>query len=100
MQTPQTKLNALAETLKAEFPGVTFGYLGNCGSDCRGQFDERTWTIFLPHPGRIGTYEDRVGSYSTEQLPEMLTDWPRLRAAVQKKMLAGGTVECHSKSAV
>lgn len=43
---------------------VTFGYIGNCepfwcalGS----KGDGRYWSVYLPHPGRIGTSDDRLG---------------------------------------
>lgn len=41
--------------------GATFGYLGNCGSGV----DDRSWYVFLPHPGRVGTHEDRLGGFGT-----------------------------------
>lgn len=49
-------------------PRVTFGYIGNCGSrraDGTYANDDRMWSVFLPHPGRIGTDEDRIGSFRT-----------------------------------
>lgn len=40
---------------------ATFGYIGNLS-----QFrDDRAWYVFLPHPGRVGTAEDRLGGFST-----------------------------------
>jgi hypothetical protein len=49
-------------------PRVTFGYIGNCGSrrpDGTYANDDRLWSVFLPHPGRVGTDEDRIGSFRT-----------------------------------
>ena len=71
-----------AAALIAEFPGVTFGYLGNC---C-GTYDDRSYTIFLPHPGRIGTFDDRVGSYAPWEMDQMLAAWPRLEETVRTRM--------------
>jgi len=49
---------------KEDMPeGFTIGYIGNCSSE----IDDRSWVIFRAHPGRIGTKEDRVGGYSTQE---------------------------------
>lgn len=40
---------------------VTFGYIGNLTP----RHDDRLWSVFLPHPGRVGTENDRVGSVRT-----------------------------------
>ena len=42
-------------------PRVTFGYLG----DCTPTRDDRLWYIFLPHPGRTGDVQDRLGGFHT-----------------------------------
>lgn len=43
---------------------VTVGYVGNCAmtQDADGfpAYDDRRWYVFLPHPGRVGTDEDRL----------------------------------------
>jgi hypothetical protein len=57
--------NAKLATLRVEFPGLSFGYIGNYGR----HGDDRSWRFFLPHPGRIGTYADCVSLGSTAQLP-------------------------------
>jgi hypothetical protein len=44
-------------------PKVTFGYIGNCDID--GRNDDRCWMVFLPHPGRVGTSDDRIGGFTT-----------------------------------
>lgn len=41
---------------------ATFGYIGNL--DARFG-DDRCWYVFLPHPGRVGTEDDRLGGFST-----------------------------------
>jgi hypothetical protein len=43
---------------------VTFGYIGNCGPG----FDDRSWSVFLPHSGRHGTDDDRIGRFRTGDL--------------------------------
>lgn len=42
--------------------GWTWGYIGNLE---RGN-DDRSWFIFVPHPGRVGQAEDRIGGFTTE----------------------------------
>lgn len=39
---------------------VSFGYIGNV--DPSGSNDDRAWYVFLPHPGRVGTDADCLGS--------------------------------------
>lgn len=70
---PEQSLSAQCQTLVkwiAESTGEdwTFGYIGNCGVDGRGRFDDRCWFAFRPHPGRVGTEADRIGGYPTSQL--------------------------------
>jgi hypothetical protein len=79
-------LEGKAAELKRELPGVTFGYIGNCGVDRSGPFDDRSWYIFLPHPGRVGDYSDRVGGYRTRDLARMLEGWDRLADAARREM--------------
>ena len=42
----------------------TFGYIGNVER----RRDDRAWYAFRPHPGRVGTAEDRIGGVATEDL--------------------------------
>src|SRR5262245_7773437 len=79
-------LSVKAEELKAALPGVTFGYLGNCGYGRGGWHDDRSWYIFLPHPGRTGTIHDRVGGFRTDDLALMLANWDQLAAVAARKM--------------
>lgn len=80
-------LDAKITELKAEFPSLSFGYIGNVGVDRSGPFDDRSWYVFLPHPGRVGTPADCVGGYRTANLPVMLADWDsRVLPAVRRGM--------------
>jgi len=48
---------------------VTFGYIGNSGHG----YDDRAWSVFLPHTGRAGTEDDRIGSFRTGDVNGALT---------------------------
>lgn len=45
----------------------TFGYIGNCDH----QHDDRSWFLFRAHPGRVGTFEDRIGGVATQDLDKL-----------------------------
>ena len=60
------KLEHAVNSSKPAFPGITFGYLGNVER----WGDDRTWFIFLPCPGRIGSYNDQVRLGSTKDIAE------------------------------
>jgi hypothetical protein len=79
----------VAGAAASRFPGLTFGYIGNCGVYRSGPYDDRSWRIFLPHPGRVGGWDDWVGSYETAQLPQMLADWDKLVARLERAWSAG-----------
>jgi len=49
------------KVLVPRIPGATFGYIVTL--ERSGDF--RVWSVFLPHPGRVGTREDRIGSFAT-----------------------------------
>ncbi len=57
---------------------ATYGYIGNITADG----DERTWFVFLPHPGREGGLDDRLGGHATDDLDGMLRTLAFLRGAV------------------
>lgn len=44
---------------------ITFGYIGNGRFTSNGwNLDDTLWSVYLPHPGRVGTYQDRIGDVS------------------------------------
>jgi len=49
--------------------GWTWGYIGNVYPDGT---DDRSWSIFVPHPGRVGTLEDRIGDFTTADRYQLL----------------------------
>src|SRR5271154_386340 len=55
-ETPEDFFRRKVEELKAELPGVTYGYIGNFER----WGDDRSLYIFLPHPDRVGSYDDSV----------------------------------------
>ena len=56
--------------MKACLPeGWTYGYIGNVYSDGT---DDRSWRIFAPHPGRVGTSDDCLGDFSTANRHQLL----------------------------
>lgn len=69
-KTDSERCRALVERI-AEATGEewTFGYLGNVTP----AGDERSWYAFRPHPGRVGTYEDRIGGQATADVGELVT---------------------------
>jgi len=63
------RLNARFDTEQLDMPkGFTVGYIGNCSRN----LDDRSWMIFRDHAGRVGTKEDRIGGYSTEDRYKLL----------------------------
>jgi len=72
-------------------PKVTFGYIGNCDrlqADGTWGYDDRSWSVFLPHPGRVGTSEDRIGSFPTGDVKGALACYRQLNTAVQIARIA------------
>ena len=43
--------------------GFSVGYIGNVG---RG-YDDRSWMVFAPHPGRVGTRDDTWGDFRSQE---------------------------------
>lgn len=83
MMTNKERFELFLAALLAEFPALSFGYIGNCGAN----YDDRSWRIFLPHPGRVGTYADSIGGYSTTTYVEsFLKNWPSVVARVRIEM--------------
>lgn len=67
--------------LMAALPGVTVGYIGNLTGD----LDDRSWSIFLPHPGREGAPEDRIGDLPTDRRFELI---PLMNAMIRAAEIA------------
>lgn len=73
-QCPSVWLSEAVDFLQPQLPGITFGYFGNCES----WGDDRTWYIFLPHPGRVGKYGDGVSLGRSSQLYIAVGQWSRM----------------------
>jgi hypothetical protein len=46
---------------------ITFGYIGDLNGYAPGtprHIDSRSFFVFLPHPGRVGTAADRIGGFA------------------------------------
>lgn len=50
--------------------GFTIGYIGNLSID--GRTDNRSWSVFRAHPGRVGTSADRMGAFPTSERHKLL----------------------------
>jgi hypothetical protein len=81
MENGRKFLEEKVKELAVELPGITFGYIGNCER----WGDDRSWEIFLPHPGRIGTYADCVSLGPTISLDKRAVEWETLRATAIRK---------------
>lgn len=73
-------LDGLVAELKRELPGISFGYIGNHEN----WGDDRSFCVFLPHPDRIGCYEDSVGLGPYSQLPKAVENWEQIATTVRK----------------
>lgn len=53
------------ETDDHDTPKITFGYIGNIatGAQLGSKGDDTMWSVYLPHPGRVGTDKDRIGFF-------------------------------------
>lgn len=62
----------LNEALGLEYPyKAALGYIGNVNGFRPGTpayRDDRLWSVFLPHPNRVGTARDRLGEVRTDDL--------------------------------
>lgn len=82
------ELNALLGLTDAEHK-VTFGYIGNGKLSANGwDLSDCRWSVYLPHPGRIGTDHDRVGFFATGSLEGIVATRRALRSVVQGARLA------------
>lgn len=59
--------------------GATFGYIGNLER----WGDERSWMVFLPHPGRVGTDGDHIGGFGTNDVDGALLTIAQLQGALK-----------------
>lgn len=82
-------IRARVKVLADELPGVTFGYVGNFER----WGDDRSFCIFLPHPGRVGTYGDSVSLGQLWQLPGALDKWDGLADAARRQY-NDGSIRC------
>lgn len=60
---------------------ITFGYIGN-GRRGRDGWDlsDVLWFVFLPHPGRYGKADDRLGGFNTGSLEGIVAARRALKA--------------------
>jgi len=72
--------------LAYELPGVTFGYIGNLSH----RYDDRSFRVFLPHPGRMGTYADCVGiTDNYDRLYDHVGRWVEIEARAKELYFNG-----------
>lgn len=68
---------------------VTFGYIGNGKLTSNGwDLSDCLWFVFLPHPGRVGTSDDRVGGFATGDLAGIVATRRALASVAQGVRLA------------
>lgn len=82
-----TEFQAKVEELKKDLPCISLGYIGNY------EFgkDYTSWSIFLPHFGRVGTYSDQISigaGTDAEKFAKALANWDKLEAACRKQYTA------------
>jgi hypothetical protein len=80
-------LQEKVDALKAELPGISFGYLGNYER----WGDDTHWYIFLPHYGRVGTYSDSYGIGPGKQADIFeiaLANWDTIEPKLRKQYAA------------
>ena len=85
--TSYEQLQAKVDALKAELPCISLGYIGNY------EFgkDYTSWSIFLPHYGRVGTYSDQVSigaGTDADKFTKALANWDKLEAGIRKQYAA------------
>jgi hypothetical protein len=89
LNTDVEELNTLLG-LAADAPHrVTIGYIGNGRLTSTGwDLSDVRWSVYLPHPGRVGTDADCVASWSTGSLEGVVAARRALAAVVQGVRLA------------
>ncbi len=81
VHSPGDYLHEKVKALDVEFPGITLGYIGNCES----WGDDRSWAVYLPHPGRAGTAFDRWSIGDTANLERALAKWAEIEDFVRRQ---------------
>lgn len=68
------KFNAKFDVESENMPeGFSTGYIGNAKQVNNSiVWDDRSWMVFRAHEGRMGTKEDCIGGYSTEERYKLL----------------------------
>jgi hypothetical protein len=74
-------LEERVKELSQELPGVTFGYIGNLER----WGDDRSWAVFLPHPARVGGFNDQISIGTTEKLPAAVNKWAAIAESARKR---------------
>jgi len=68
---------------------ASFGYIGNGRLGPDGwNLDDCLWSIYLPHPGRVGTSEDRLGSITNNDVAGLIAAYGQLKALIAGVKLA------------
>jgi len=68
---------------------VTHGYIGNAKMGRDGwDMSDVLWSVYLPHPGRVGKDSDRVGAYRTGSLDGIVAARRELLAVIKGARLA------------
>ena len=65
--------NDIDNNIKKDYPGISFGYIGNFSLDSR-YGDDRSWYVFSNAMSNKGG-KINFGNYSTSELPKMWEDW-------------------------
>lgn len=63
---------------------ITFGYIGNGKLTPKGwDLSDCQWFVFLPHPGRVGRAEHRLGGFETGSLEGIVATRRALKTFAQ-----------------
>ncbi|AXN53292.1 hypothetical protein PBI_THONKO_20 [Mycobacterium phage Thonko] len=79
------ELNALLGLTDADHSRkVTVGYIGNGKLGANGwDLSDCRWSVYLPHPGRVGTSDDCIGYWATGSLEGVVAARRELMAFVK-----------------
>jgi hypothetical protein len=71
--------------------GLTFGYIGNAKLGPKGwDTTDCLWFVFLPHPGRVGKADDRLGGFTEGDTRGIVECRKALKALARGMELAKG----------